>query len=210
MAKMLKRRFHGPCAICGVMLVTELSLEQADGRMVEVRGVHQSPGGGECSGSAKFIALWPTDRVRRRCPQGHTAVAFVGEGWMPGEFHFPIQCTERGCFAEVTPAADPDPQLVSFIAPFSCEYCGTNSPLRARRGEALREVMCKDCRMVQSSQPPSFTIADVGEGQMRIRCEVCGWTWETEEAVFRCPRPSCRSSAEEVLLEDLPWTSATA
>src|SRR5450631_3363547 len=134
-----QRQLEGPCGMCGAILRTELTREQAEGRVVDIQGEHQTPGGGRCNGSARVIALWPDQRVRRLCAAGHSSDALVPEGWMPPEdldMRLLVdRCSVPGCSAAVDMSADT--LSVWARGGFVCSACQKASGTHVRRGEAL-------------------------------------------------------------------------
>jgi hypothetical protein len=194
------RRFEAPCRICGAMLVTELTRVQADGGLVAIRGAHSSKRDGAlCSGYASAIATWPVQQVRRRCARGHESRALAPEGWMPPEPldpAIPRVCSLPACTARV----DFRETIVSvwLRPPFTCQFCGEVSEGAWRRGEPLLRILCQRCRKEQGDPAPaSFSVADVGPGLFRTRCERCASTWEEQFPTFRCR--GCGAAAENIV-----------
>jgi len=191
-----KRQLEGPCGMCGALRRTELTREEADGRMVDIRGKHQSPAGGVCNGSARVLAFWPDQRVSRLCEAGHWSAVLVPEGWMPPEdleMRLQVdQCSIPGCPAAVEMRAD----ATSLWArgAFVCSTCGKPSEPHLRSGEALDRTICRACGADQGQAPPSFRVAVVAPNLVRMRCEQCRATREEKFPTFRCAR--CGAAAD--------------
>ena len=110
---------------------------------------------------------------------------------MPGDWIDSAECAESPCRASVD--LRKDVAIISVIPAFDCSACGETSPVRYRFGPPLTTVKCVNCPADQDPRPPSFTIAVVGDRLLRVRCDVCGHTWEGEEFASGCP--SCEAGA---------------
>jgi DNA-directed RNA polymerase subunit RPC12/RpoP len=193
MSERQRRLLTGNCPECSARLEVFFTRE-ADGQLLTIAGRHKPPGAGSCGGSVKVIALWPAEIIERHCEKGHETRVVVQEGWMPGETLDPATCTTPGCSGRVLMKADV--ACTTIRGAFVCSRCGAPNGSRARSGAPLELIVCKACQEAQTVAPATFTIAVVGAGQFRMRCESegCWFTWETEVAVARCPK--CGSHAE--------------
>jgi hypothetical protein len=200
-----KRQLEGPCGMCGAVLRTELTREQADGRVVDLHGEHQTPGGGSCNGSASVLAFWPDEEVSRSCAAGHVAAALVPEGWMPPEDLemrlLADRCSVPGCSAAVDMRADA--MSVWARGGFVCSVCGKPSGPHLRRGEALGHTICRACGAKQGQAPPSFRVAVLAPELVRMRCEQCRATWEEKFPTFECSR--CGAKADSLGELGVSW-----
>ncbi len=200
-----KRRLEGSCGLCGATLRTELTREQADGRIVDIHGEHQAPGGAVCNGSTKALAFWPDQKVARLCAAGHLSAALVPEGWMPPEdleMRLPAdRCSISGCSAAVDMRTDTT--SVWARGAFVCSACGKPSEPHLRRGEALDRTICRACGADQGQAPPSFRVAVVAPELVRMRCEQCRATWEEKFPTFRCAR--CGAVADTLTELGAAW-----
>jgi hypothetical protein len=200
-----KRQLAGACGMCGAVLRTELTREEADGRVVDIHGEHRSPADAVCNGSARALEFWPDQRVSRPCAAGHLSDALVPEGWMPPEeLEMRIQadrCSVPGCSAAVDMRAD----TFSLWArgAFVCLACGRPSEPHLRRGEALARTICRACGADQGKAPTSFRVAVVASDLVRMRCEQCRATWEEKFPTFRCAR--CGAAADTLTALGTAW-----
>jgi len=201
-SRMARLLLTGPCRTCGAVLTDEYTREQNE-RLVQVgprdlRDSHARPDGTDgCLGSALVMAEWPTEEVQRRCAAGHWTSAVVPAGWMPSEPFGPAgqRCLVGGCTAILDFSEGIVP--TSIVCAFVCSRCGGESTARVRLGGPIEHVLCMvpGCRFEDETRPPSFTLADVGDGILRRRCDVCFTTWEAplDVPILECPNATCHA-----------------
>jgi hypothetical protein len=201
-----KCQLQAPCGMCGAILRTELTRDQGDGRLVDIQGEHQTPGGASCNGSARVIAFWPDQEVSRLCAAGHLSDAMVPEGWMPPEdLEMRLvaeRCSVVGCSAAVDLRADAP--SVWAREGFVCSACHKASGIHLRKGEALAQTVCRACGARQGHAPATFRVAVVAPTLVRMRCEQCRATWEEKFPTFQCARCGARADSLGELGESWP------